>query len=139
MIVLDTNVVSELMRPSPNPGVVRWLNRQPRTSIWITSVTVFELCFGFHTMPAGKRQSALIAWFERWLTEVAERRIAAYDEAAARLASELAAQREKKGRPGELRDTMIAGIVLANQATLATRNVRHFEDIAGAVVNPWEA
>lgn len=139
MIVLDTNIVSELMRPSPTVDVIRWLDRQPRTSIWITSVNVFELRFGLQSMPVGKRQAAMIAWLEKWLTDVVQQRIASYDEAAARLAAELAAQRERKGRPGELRDTMIAGIVLANRATLATRNVRHFEDIAESVVNPWEA
>ena len=138
MIVLDTNVVSELMRPRPNGGVLRWLDGQARTSIWITSVNVFELRFGLQTMPAGKRQAAMIAWFERWLVEVVQQRIVAYDEAAARRASEIAAERAKKGRPGELRDTMIAGMVLANHAILATGNVRHFEDIAKSVVNPWE-
>jgi toxin FitB len=138
MIVLDTNVVSELMRPAPNLGVLRWLDRQARSSIWITSVNVFELRFGLQTMPVGKRQAALNAWFEKWLVEVVQQRILAYDEAAARMASDVAAQRAKKGRPGELRDTMIAGIVLANHATLATRNIRHYEDIAKSVVNPWE-
>lgn len=138
MIVLDTNVVSELMHPSPNVGVLRWLNRQARSSIWITSVNVFELRFGLETMPAGKRQVAMNAWFEQWLSDVVQQRILVYDEAAARMASDVAAARSKNGRPGELRDTMIAGIVLASHATLATRNVRHFGDIAEHVVNPWE-
>jgi hypothetical protein len=76
--------------------------------------------------------------FERWLVEVVQQRIANFDEAAARRGAELAAERQRAGRPGELRDTMIAGIVLASHATLATRNVKHFEDIAASVVNPWE-
>jgi len=80
-----------------------------------------------------------MASFERWLAEVIQQRIAGYDEAAARLAAELGADRQRRGRPGELRDTMIAGIVLASHATLATRNVKHFEEIAASVVNPWEA
>jgi len=138
MIVLDTNVVSEIMLPQPEERVTRWLDRQPHTSIWTTSVTVFEIRFGLETMPAGKRRTALIASFERWLGEVVERRIASFDETAARRAAELAAGRQGRGRPGELRDTMIAGIVLASHATLATRNVKHFEDIASSVVNPWE-
>ncbi|MGH7136567.1 MAG: type II toxin-antitoxin system VapC family toxin [Pirellulales bacterium] len=138
MIVLDTNVVSELMRPSPDASVLQWLDRQARTSIWITSVNVFELRFGLETMPAGKRQAAMNSWFEQWLGDIVQQRILVYDEAAARMASDLAAARARKGRPGELRDTMIAGIVLASHATLATRNVRHFEDIAKYVVNPWD-
>jgi predicted nucleic acid-binding protein len=139
MIILDTNVVSEIMRPQPDERVPRWLDRQPRSSIWTTSVTVFEVRFGLETMPAGKRRSFFMASFERWLAEVIQQRIAGYDEAAARLAAELGADRQRRGRPGELRDTMIAGIVLASHATLATRNVKHFEEIAASVVNPWEA
>jgi predicted nucleic acid-binding protein len=139
MIVLDTNVVSEIMLPKPEGIVTRWLDKQPRTSIWTTSVTIFEIRFGLETMPVGRRRTALMALFERWLGEVVQQRIAIYDEAAARRAAELAADRQRRGRPGELRDTMIAGIVLSNHATLATRNAKHFEDIAKSVVNPWEA
>lgn len=139
MIILDTNVVSEIMLPKPDERVKRWLDQQPGNSIWITSVTVFEVRFGLGTMPVGKRQAALTTSFEYWLKEVVQQRIASYDEAAARRSAELAADRQKRGRPGELRDTMIAGIVLASHATLATRNVKHFEDIAASVVNPWEA
>lgn len=138
MIILDTNVVSEIMLTRPDERVTRWLDRQPRASIWTTSVTVFEIRFGLETMPVAKRRVALTASFERWLGEVVRQRIAGYDEAAARCAAELAAGRQRRGRPGELRDTMIAGIVLASHAKLATRNVKHFEDIAGSVVNPWE-
>ena len=137
MTVLDTNVVSELMRTVADPDIVRWVNLQPATSIWISSVTIFEIRFGLQAMPPGKRQAAMAAGFERWLAGVVEGRIAGFDEAAAERAAELAAARRRTGRPGDLRDTMIAGIVLANHATLATRNVKHFEDIAKWVVNPW--
>jgi predicted nucleic acid-binding protein len=138
MIILDTNVLSALMRPSPDAEVIRWLNNQPRTSIWTSSVTIFEIEFGLQTMPAGKRQSAMAASFRSWLEDIVQGRIANYDSSAAICAAELAAVRQKRGRPGELRDTMIAGIVLASHATLATRNVKHFEDIAASVVNPWD-
>jgi toxin FitB len=138
MIILDSNVVSEIMLPKPDERVTGWLDRQPSTSIWTTSVTVFEVRFGLETMPVGRRRTALLASFERWLGEVVQQRIASYDETAARRAAELAADRQRRGRPSELRDTMIAGIVLANHAKLATRNVKHFEDIASSVVNPWD-
>jgi predicted nucleic acid-binding protein len=139
MIILDTNVVSEIMLPKPDERVTRWLDQQPGTSVWTTSVTVFEIRFGLETMPVGKRRTALMTSFERWLGEVAQQRIAGYDETAARRAAELAADRQRRGGPGELRDTMIAGIVLTSHAKLATRNVKHFDDIASSVVNPWEA
>jgi len=138
MIILDTNVVSEIMLPKPDRRIPHWLDQQPRTSIWTTSVTIFEIRFGLETMPLGKRRAALMDSFERWLNEVMQQRIASYDQTAARRSAELAAERRRRGRPGELRDTMIAGIVLASHATLATRNVKHFEEIASSVVNPWE-
>jgi predicted nucleic acid-binding protein len=138
MIILDTNVVSEIMRPKPDERVVRWLDRQPRASVWTTSITVFEIRFDLETMPVGKRRTAMMASFERWLGEVVQDRIATYDETAARRAAELGVDRERRGRPGELRDTMIAGIVIASHAKLATRNVKHFEDVASSVVNPWD-
>lgn len=89
-------------------------------------------------MPEGRKRIQRVAAFERVLAQVIERRIASFDHAAAESAAELAAQRRRIGRPGELRDTMIAGIVLTSRATLATRNVKHFDDIASSVVNPWE-
>lgn len=137
MIVLDSNVVSEFMLPRPSERVTRWLDAQPSSSLWISSVTMFEIRFGLETLPAGKRRTILIASFETWLSQIVQQRIVAYDELAARRAAELAAERQRTGRPGELRDTMIASIVLANQAKLATRNVKHFEDLGNAVVNPW--
>ena len=137
MIILDTNVVSEIMRSRPDERIPRWLDQQPRTSIWTTSVSIFEIRFGLESMPVSKRRIALMDSFERWLDEVVEQRIASYDETAARRSAELAAERQKRGRPGELRDTMIAGIALATGASLATRNTRHFDDLSVSVVNPW--
>ena len=138
MILLDTNVVSELMLPKPETVVLRWLDRQPAPSIWISSISAYELRYGLLAMPVGRKRSALMDWFERWLLEVVEQRIAIFDRFAAEKAAELAADRKRAGTLRDHRDTMIAGIVLANHATLATRNVRHFEDIAKSVVNPWE-
>ena len=139
MIVLDTNVLSELMLEKPSLTVVEWLDHQPHLSIWTTSVTVFEIRFGLNAMPSGKRRVQRVAIFEQLLADVIEERIAPFDTAAGEQAAQLAADRRCMGTTGELRDTMIAGIVLANHATLATRNVRHFEDIAKWIVNPWEA
>ena len=137
MIVLDTNVLSELMRSFADPAVVAWLDRQPRTSIWTTSITVLEIRYGLQILATGRRRSALMSAFERLVSEKMDGRIAPFDSAAAEHAGELMAIRHKKGRPGDLRDTMIAGIVLARRATLATRNTAHFEDLDVAVLNPW--
>jgi len=136
VIVLDTNVLSALMRQVPDTKVVTWLDGQPRTSIWITSITVLEIRFGIEIMAAGKRRSLLSEAFEGLLDQMGHR-IAPFDHDAAGRAADLMAARQRKGRPVELRDTMIAGIALARHASLATRNVAHFEDLSVSVVNPW--
>lgn len=138
MIVLDTNVLSALMRQPPDAKVITWLDNQSRTSVWTTSVTILEIRFGLQIMAAGKRRSLLLAAFDILLDKIGHR-IAPFDHDAATLAADLMASRQRKGQPGELRDTMIAGIVVVRHATLATRNVVHFEDLSVPVVNPWLA
>jgi predicted nucleic acid-binding protein len=139
VIILDTNVLSALMRTTPDPPVVAWLDRQPFESIWITSITLFEAHLGLRLLPRGARQRALEATFARVLEEDLEGRILDFDGAAATEAASLAGIRQKAGRPVDLRDTQIAGISLARHATLATRNVRHFAGLSIPIVNPWTA
>lgn len=139
MIILDTNVLSALMRPAPDEPVVAWLDRQPAESVWITSITLFEARFGLSLLPPGRRRKALEAAFTQLLEEDLEHRILDFDGAAAESAASIAAERRRKGQTVDLRDTQIAGIALARRATLATRNVRHFTPLAVRVVNPWAA
>lgn len=138
MILLDTNVLSALMQREPDAAVIRWLDLQPRISIWTTTITVFEIQSDLRLLPAGKRRNALTAAFSK-LLQVMEQRIAPFDTAAAEQAAMLFATRQKSGQLVELRDTMIAGIAHATRATLATRNVRHFADLTTHVVNPWKS
>ena len=138
MIVLDTNVLSALMRQVPDPQVVGWLDNQSRASVWTTSITVLEIRYALNIMATGKRRAFLLQAFDS-LLEMMGGRIAPFDHDAAKHAAELMAARKRKGRPIELRDTMIAGIAVGQQATLATRNVMHFEDLTVRVVNPWLA
>jgi predicted nucleic acid-binding protein len=139
VIILDTNVLSALMRKAPEAAVVGWLNRQPAESTWITSVTLFEARLGLALLPEGKRRVALVSAFARLLEEDLENRILDFDAAAAIEAAELAARRQRAGKPVDIRDTQIAGIALARHATLATRNARHFADLRINVVDPWRA
>ncbi len=139
MIILDTNVLSAMMREAPELPVVQWLDRQQADSIWITSVTLFEVRLGLALLPKGKRRQALEAAFTKLLLEDLEDRVLAFDSAAATEAALLAAERQKAGRPVDFRDTQIAGIALSRRATLATRNLRHFRDLRVPVVNPWQA
>lgn len=138
MIILDTNVLSALMRKVPETQVIRWLDRQPAESVWITAITVFEARMGLALLPGGRRRKTLETTLDTLLTEDLENRILAFDDAAAREAAALAAKRQRAGRPVDLRDTQIAGIALARRAVLATRNVRHFADLGKRVINPWE-
>lgn len=139
MIILDTNVLSALMREIPDTKVITWLDAQSRTSVWTSSVTVLEIRFGLHIMATGEKRSLLSQAFERLLDGIGHR-IAAFDDAAAAAqTASLMASSQRRGRPVELRDTMIAGIVLARHAGLVTRNVAHFEDLTVPVLNPWAA
>ena len=139
MILLDTNVVSELMRREPASSVIRWLDAQPATSVWITSITVLEIEFGLLTIPESRGREAMTAAFAQILDKMIESRVAWFDKDAGTHAAKLLAARRRRGRPGDLRDTMIAGIVISTGATLATRNVSHFDDLSTSVINPWQA
>ena len=137
MIILDTNVLSALMRTTPETTVVTWLDRQPAESIWITSITLFEARLGLALLPKGKRRQALDTAFSRLLEDDLENRVLDFDTAAATEAAALAADRQRAGQPVAIRDTQIAGIALARRAVVATRNVRHFSDLKVPVVDPW--
>lgn len=139
MIILDTNVLSALMRTAPDPAVVAWLDRQPAESVWITSITVFEARLGLALLPDGRRRRALEAAFSRLVEDDLENRVLDFDTAAATSAASLAVERQRAGHPADMRDAQIAGIVSARRATLATRNVRHFADLKVPVVDPWTA
>lgn len=137
MIILDTNVLSALMQQQPDPQVVAWLDDQPADTIWLNSITVFEARYGLALLPAGRRKDLLEQRFEELLQDDLQNRVLLFDLNAAAHAAQLAADHKMRGRPVEMRDTFIAGIALARRATLATRNVRHFDDLSVPVVNPW--
>lgn len=126
------------MRRVPEPAVIEWLDQQAAESVWITSVTLFEARFGLALLPRGRRRRALEAAFAELMAEDLEGRVLDFDRHAAEAAANLAAERQRKGQPVDMRDTQIAGIVLARRARLATRNLRHFSDLNIEVINPWE-
>jgi predicted nucleic acid-binding protein len=138
VIVIDTNVLSALMREVPDRLVVDWLDRQAAESIWITSITLFEARLGLALLPKGKRRQALESAFDKLLVEDLEGRVLDFDQPAAEAAAKLAAVRQREGQTIDMRDTQIAGIVIARRAELATRNVRHFSDLNVEVINPWD-
>lgn len=137
MILLDTNVVSALMRRDPEQVVIDWLDSQPSESIWTTSITVFEVKTGLHRLAAGRRRRDLEQAFDALLTQELEGRVQSFDTAAATAAGKIAAERQTAGRSVEIRDVQIAGIASARRAQLATRNTRHFTDLGIALLDPW--
>ncbi len=137
MIILDTNVLSALMRPLPDVKVVAWLNQQPAQSVWITAITVFEAHFGIELLTPGRRRQEIERAFTKVLREDLEGRVLDFDAASAEQAATLAAERRRVGRQVDVRDTQIAGIALARHGTIATRNTQHFEDVSVPVINPW--
>ncbi|MDA8288188.1 MAG: type II toxin-antitoxin system VapC family toxin [Actinomycetota bacterium] len=139
MILLDTNVLSALMRSEPEAIVVDWLDAQPSESIWTTSVTVFEIRTGLELLPSSRRRRHLEAAFERVLNEDLDQRVLAFDAAAADAAGALVARRQRAGKAVEIRDAQIAGIALARKAPVATRNVRHFTDLGVRLIDPWSS
>lgn len=125
------------MQQEPDAIAEAWLDGLPAESVWTTAVTVFEISLGLELLAAGKRRSALEAAFARALAEDFEDRVLSFDDGAARLAGRIAAAQRRAGKTVEIRDVQIAAICAARKATLATRNVRHFEGLGLTLVNPW--
>lgn len=137
MILLDTNVLSALMKDRPDPVVVDWLDSEPAESIWTTSITVFEIRTGISLLAQGRRRSVLDHSFTQLLAEDLDGRVQVFDLAAAVAAGELAADQQRNGRTVEIRDVQIAGIAASRRAALATRNTRHFDTAGIELINPW--
>lgn len=137
MILLDTNVLSALMRDPPDAAVVGWLDAQVPEQVWTTAVSAFEVRFGLARMAEGRRRRELEVAFEALLRDDLAGRVASLDRAAAEAAGLLAARREAAGRTVDVRDTLIGGIALARRMAVATRNVRHFDDLETGILDPW--
>ena len=139
MYVIDTNVASELMRPSPAPAVAAWIAGRDAGEMYLTAVSEAELLYGVAIMPPGRRRNALATAMNRWLGLGFAERILPFDSAAAREYAEIAAGRRSAGRPIAPADCQIAAIARSRNMMVATRNVRDFEDVGIEVVDPWAA
>ena len=137
MILLDTNVLSELMRAKPAPQVLEWVDAQPVGDLVITSITVAEILSGIATMPDGKRKQGLLDAASVMFDEDLAGNILPFDADAAVHYAEIAAETEAKGRVVDMADAQIAAIGRLHDAVIATRNIRHFETLGVALVDPW--
>ena len=138
MLVLDTNVISELMKISPSPRVMEWWSQQQFGELFTSTLTVAEILYGIEILPKGKRRDALLAEAEAVFTQDLAGRILPFDEEAARSFPEIAAGRRTQGRPMAEFDAQIAAIARSRRATLATRNVTDFEGCGLRLENPWQ-
>ncbi|WP_158743035.1 type II toxin-antitoxin system VapC family toxin [Acidisphaera sp. L21] len=138
MILLDTNILSELMRADPNPHVEQWLGGQPDASIFISAITEAELRYGAALLPSGKRRLALTAEIEAMLKDDFSGRILPFDSLAAQAFATIAAGRRQAGKPISQADAQIASIARSRGASLATRKVDEFAGCEVEIINPWE-
>ncbi len=137
IVILDTNIVSELLRPSPEPRVEAWLAAQDSRSVYLTTISEAELRYGAAVLPAGRRRDALLEAVDGVLDEDFRGRILAFDRLAAEAYAGIAANRRAAGRPISQFDCQIAAIAQANEASLATRNVKDFQGCEVDVIDPW--
>ena len=137
MILLDTNVLSELMRPSPAAEVLRWMTTHPASQLFTTTITQAEILYGLEVMPKGNRRAALQLAIEAMFEEDFADRILPFDSDAARVFPKIAGARRALGRPIAQWDAQIAAIARSRGAALATRNSNDFEHCGIRVVNPW--
>ena len=139
MIILDTNVVSELIRATPDPGVRAWINSRPSAQIGTTAITAAELYYGVARLPVGQRRQQLAIAVSALLNDALRGRIVPFDERAARRYADVITGREHAGRPIGVPDAQIAAICRELGAVLATRNIRDFEETGVEFIDPWQA
>lgn len=137
MIILDTNVISELMKSEPNQQVIAWLDQQDPVTLFTTSITVAEIVYGLDVLPSGKRRDYLEAAFNQVLIDAFKHRVLIFDESAAHVYGKLMENRKTLGKPLSVLDGQIAAIARANQMRLATRNTRDFFDCELNLINPF--
>ena len=137
MIVLDTNVISELMRNNPQQAVLTWLDAQSVNSLFVTTITEAEILIGIALLPDGRRRRGLVEASQRVFAMLFAERVLAFDSDAASAYAEIFIQRHTSGRPISQADCQIAAIAYSREAAIATRNIADFEGVAVEIINPW--
>jgi len=139
VIILDTNVISEMMRPSPASAVLTWLRARPLSDLATTSINIAEIRYGLARMSFGRRRSALETTFAALVSRIFGPRIFDFDRSAAELYGDIVAARDNTGRPLQGFDGLIAAIARSRALSVATRNQPDFEGCGIELVDPWEA
>ena len=137
MILLDTNIVSEMMKVSPSEKVVIWLDSQEVSQLFISTVTIAEIAYGINALPEGVKRSSIEKAFFKTIENGFKHRVLPFGEAAAHAYGKLMGERKSLGRPMSILDGQIAAIALSEDAIVATRNTRDFLDCELELVNPF--
>jgi len=138
MFILDTNVISEILRPSPEAKVLAWFTAKPRTLLFTTTMTRAELLYGAHILPDGRRKQALLAAVLHIFDADLYGQVLGFDPHAADLYAQIAANRKQMGHPISQFDAMIAAVARTIGACLVTRNSKDFEHCGIETINPWK-
>lgn len=138
MIIVDTNIVSELMKAAPSIKVMAWVNAQEANQLYITTVTIAEITYGLATLDQGKRRDSLEDAFTKAVLAAFKYRVLSFDEPAAHIYGKIMGHRKEIGRPLSILDGQIAAIAKAHDATLATRNIKDFGDCEIPLINPFK-
>lgn len=139
MIVLDTNIISEVMRTAPQENVVEWLNQQSSAHLYLTVISIAEIGYGLHILADGRRKRRLQTAFSQFVRTVFDERILPFDQSAAQRYAGLMAYCKAQGRPMNVPDAQIASIALTRDYALATRNIEDFGDCGMTLINPFDS
>jgi len=138
MILLDTNIISEMMKPIPNARVINWIDQQNVTQLFITAITIAEISYGLNVLPKGNRRSVLENAFNKAIKESFMHRILLFDDNAAHFYGKIMGERKKLGRPMSILDGQIAAIARTCESVIATRNINDFENCGLQLINPFD-
>ena len=138
MILMDTNIISEMMKTSPAQHALDWLDQQVSSELYVSTITVAEISYGLHVLAKGKRRRLLEQTFESTIAEAFKGRLLSFDEPAAKIYGRIMGQRKELGRPMSVPDGQIAAIALHHKMALATRNIKDFQDCGLRLINPFK-
>lgn len=138
MILLDTNIISEMMKSSPAENVLDWMDQQVSSELYVSTITIAEIVYGLHVLAKGKRRRALEQTFENTIAEAFKGRLLSFDEPATKIYGKIMGKRKELGLPMSAPDGQIAAIALNNQMTLATRNIKDFRGCSLQLINPFK-
>src|SRR3990167_1210359 len=137
MIILDTNIISELMKQAPSHAVIQWIDKENTTQLFITTMTIAEMTYGIEALPSGKRKHSLETSFDNVINEAFKHRVLFFDQLAANYYGKIMGASKISGKPLGILDGQIAAIARANDATVATRNIADFAHCGLSLINPF--